>query len=257
MTAPQCLDWVARLCACSLLVQTGELWFSRDSFSERGIYREAELHRELVGLPSGLRALLSALLRFDLFLILLKTQLALAVATLLFGCSPLLLLSFLIALLVCVRFRGSYNGGSDSMTLLTLLSLALAGCIPNPTVQRACVYYIAVQTCLSYFLAGVVKIKEPSWRSGSALVTFVRLQRYAVPQPARRWLEVPWLAGVTSTLLVTFECTFPFALWQPRWALIYLALGLCFHLANSWLFGLNRFLWAWAATYPAVWFVSQ
>jgi hypothetical protein len=251
------LDWIARLSACSLLVQTLELWKVRASFSERGIYRQAELRRDLVALPSWLRTPLAVALGEHAFLHALRLQLVLCGVTLLLGCTPVLIVSFLLALLVCVRFGGSYNGGSDSMTLLTLLALAVAGGVPSTTAQRAAVYYIAVQTCLSYFLAGVVKLREASWHNGHALASFVQLTRYGAPAEAKQLAQHAWFPSLAGFVLIAFECSFPFALLLPRWAQLYLALGVCFHALNSWLLGLNRFLWAWTATYPAIWYVSQ
>jgi hypothetical protein len=35
------------------------------------------------------------------------------------------------------------------------------------------------------------------------------------------------------------------------------AVALAFHIANVYVFGLNRFVWAWAATYPALYFCSR
>lgn len=257
MSVDTALDWIARLTACSLVVQTAELLLVRESFSEHGIYRQALLHADLRGAPRWLRTPLAAALRYEVFSRILRLQLFLCGVTLLLGCTPLLAFCFLIALLVCVRFGGSYNGGSDSMTLLTLLALAVAGCIPNTTAQRAAVYYIAVQTCLSYFLAGVVKMREPSWRTGHALMSFLSLNRYGAPELALRLVQRPGFASLASFVLIAFECTFPFALLQSSWALLYMAFGLFFHALNSWALGLNRFLWAWAATYPALWYVSQ
>jgi len=39
--------------------------------------------------------------------------------------------------------------------------------------------------------------------------------------------------------------------------MIALAIGAAFHLANAFAFGLNRFLWAWLAAYPALWFWAR
>ena len=33
---------------------------------------------------------------------------------------------------------------------------------------------------------------------------------------------------------------------------ILLALGFTFHVVNAFVLGLNRFVWAWVATYPAI-----
>ena len=57
--------------------------------------------------------------------------------------------------------------------------------------------------------------------------------------------------------VIGFECLFPLAWFDPRLCLLLMAAGAGFHLLNSYVFGLNRFLFAWLAAYPALWFCSQ
>jgi hypothetical protein len=60
-----------------------------------------------------------------------------------------------------------------------------------------------------------------------------------------------------SWLVIVFECAFPLVLWvRPQGAALLLACGLAFHLCNALVLGLNRFLWAWLAGYPALLFWS-
>jgi hypothetical protein len=52
--------------------------------------------------------------------------------------------------------------------------------------------------------------------------------------------------------VIAWECLFPLAWLDPHLCLGMLACGAVFHAANLWVFGLNRFFWAWLAGYPAV-----
>ena len=139
--------------------------------------------------------------------------------------SPVLVwLLLLTTVLTAVRFGGTLNGGSDYMTVVALSSLLV------PWGQT----YLAVQLTLSYFVAGLVKIRHRDWRNGSALTRLTGL-------PAQlAWPVLIW------------ECTFPLAWLNHTFCLAYLAVGVVFHLANTKILGLNRFFWVWLAAYPSL-----
>jgi hypothetical protein len=159
---------------------------------------------------------------------------------------------------VQLRWRGTFNGGSDFMTTIVLAALAVAGWgRAHPLWPSGALLYAAVQAATSYFLAGVAKLRRPAWRDGRALRFFAAHSVFAAP---------PWPGGLWRSLAATralgwltlaFECGFPLALLVPSLTLPWLALGLIFHAANAWLLGLNRFFFAWAATYPALWYASR
>ncbi len=50
-----------------------------------------------------------------------------------------------------------------------------------------------------------------------------------------------------------FELLMPITFLNATSLAIALMVAASFHLANAWVFGLNRFLWSWLATYPALW----
>jgi hypothetical protein len=258
MTLAEALNLSTRLTAGSVALQTLELLWIRQSFSDRGIWRFASLATEFSTLPWPLRWLTLTCLPYAPFLGLLSVQLAVCALLLALGPSPALVVIAMTTLLVCARFRGTFNGGSDSMTVLALLGLSVAALFPaRPRVALGGLGYIALQATLSYFVAGVIKLKEPSWRRGRALAGFSQLPRYGVPAGARALLGRPVLGRFAAWTILLFECAFPLALLGPRICLPFLVLSLVFHVLNDALFGLNRFLFAWAAAYPAIYYVSQ
>ena len=63
----------------------------------------------------------------------------------------------------------------------------------------------------------------------------------------------PRLTKALTWTTLLMECTFPIVLVSgPAVASVYLLLGISFHLAISYFLGLNTFVWAWVATYPAI-----
>jgi hypothetical protein len=244
--------WTERLLGLALVLQTLELLQLRRAYADTGVWSFTVLRDELSTLPWLLRAPLQALFPYRRFIAILWLRLPLSVSLLAgqrWAALPLLLSQ----LLVCARFRGTFNGGSDYMTVVVLLATSLAACFPGSTlIQTACLAYICAQLVLSYFIAGVVKLAKPEWRTGGALSRLVASGRYGAPSPFATVLARPAVARAASVCVLSFECLFPAVLLAPRLAAPAAVLGLAFHLTNAYVFGLNRFLFAWAAAYPAL-----
>lgn len=252
------LECTARLIAVAVALQSIELLQLRRQFSDTGIWRFEVLAREYRDLPSPLRALLGLLLPYRAFVALLALQLVSAGVMLICGClgaAPLLLCA---SLLISVRFRGTFNGGSDMMTVVILLAMSVAACVPaRPALQAGCLGYIAVQATLSYAIAGLTKLKESEWHRGQALQNLIVGSHYAVPEYVRAVLVRPGCACALSWLIIGFECGFVLAWFDPRVCAALLVVGALFHLSNAAVLGLNRFLFAWVASYPALLYVAH
>jgi hypothetical protein len=167
----------------------------------------------------------------------------------------LVLFLFISHVLMLLRWRGAFNGGSDFMTLIVLTGMLIAQCMAqagDPELGwRAGLWYISLQTVTSYFMSGWVKLLQPQWRSGEALVVFLNGAIYG-PLPARHLLSRPLLARAVAWAFIVWECCFPLAFIGPFTALFFCATAVVFHFLVFWFFGLNRFFWAWLATFPAI-----
>jgi hypothetical protein len=120
--------------------------------------------------------------------------------------------------------------------------------------------YVGIQVLASYFIAGLVKLKEPEWRNGRALQVFLASAEQGAPG---------WVGTITSRRaacaiggwgVILFELLGPMlmlASGRLSWVAVTLAMAFVFHLANAVIFGLNRFVWAWVAGYPGVVVVVQ
>lgn len=154
-----------------------------------------------------------------------------------------------------VRFNGPLGGGSDSMTFQVLIGLLIAALsVANPILVRVGLGWIAAQSVLSYFLAGIAKLKTYNWRTGLALQALLRTDGpYTIFKPTRKFAESKALCAGLSWMIIGFEIAFPLVLilpWEGK--LVMLSIGSLFHITNAVVLGLNRFIWAWAATYPAL-----
>jgi hypothetical protein len=253
-SAASAITWSQRGIALAVLLQTIELLQLRRAYSDRGIWRWSLLRPEHSSLPAPLRWLFAVLLPYRNFVTLLAARLLAAGLLLGAGASWVLPWLWLSQLAICVRFRGTFNGGSDYMTMSILMALSVANFAP---LQSACLLYIGVQVSLSYFVAGIAKLKETDWRRGVALQSFVLATPYAAPSWARALVSGARASGLLSWSVMAFECLFPLCWADPRVCLAFIAFGGGFHVANALVFGLNRFLFAWGAAYPALFYCSH
>ncbi len=252
MNSVSALTLVSKITSVALIIQTIEYLNLKDTFLETGIWKWSEIKKEHPLLPK-----LNFLLSDKNFTVLLWIRLLSAFLFFYFSSSfVLIFFLFMTALLISLRFRGSFNGGSDYMTLIILSSLCVANFLPKTIVQMGALYYIAFQVTTSYFLAGIVKAKQKEWRSGIALITFIESPNYNPPKFLKDILKIKKLSLLSSWAVMLFEICFPLIFIQNSYgALIWIILAFLFHFINVILFGLNRFLVIWTATYPALYFV--
>jgi hypothetical protein len=174
----------------------------------------------------------------------------LAIAILLFASNVLLL----------IRWRGAFNGGSDFMTLITATGLLIAQVVEALTDAQtgwsAGLGYIAIQTLSSYFVSGWVKLKRPEWRNGQALPVFLNSGLYG-PLKIDSVFRQPAVALICSWAFILWEGLFPLVLVFPDGTAAFVGVALLFHFLVFWFFGLNRFFWAWAANLGSIFFLSH
>lgn len=150
------------------------------------------------------------------------------------------------------KLGGHFNGGSDSMTMVILTSLTLALLIPIEIVQVGLVWYICIQTLFSYFIAGISKLKEADWRNGLALKKLLLLSNYNVPPVIKSLTRDHYFIKTLSWLVILFELSAPLTLIHPELASAFVLIAVTFHFSNFLILGLNRFVWAWMASYPSL-----
>jgi hypothetical protein len=185
-------------------------------------------------------------------------RLALSVA-LVAGTAPAWVCLGLLAIGVALlhRFDGPYNGGADRMALLVLVCVTAALWAPDPRWAELALGYLAAQLTVCYVMAGWVKVMNPEWRTGRALRDVFLFSIYPVAESLRRLADRPRRMAAASWAVMGFELLFPLGLLDSRLLAGFLAVAAAFHLANAALFGLNRFVWAWAAAWPSLLWLQQ
>jgi hypothetical protein len=257
-TSVDALYAVECLIAFAVLLQTMELWQMRRVAADDGVWRWSLVRRDLALFPAPVRALLDVVLAYRGFLVLLALR-AIAAVYMVFAPHVVFAAVMLLStVLLALRWRGSVNGGSDFMTIVVLTALTVATAFPSrPMVGVGALVYIALQTCNSYVIAGLVKLKAASWRAGTALPVFLGNAVLDDSTLRHALQRHPVLARLASWGVIALECSVPLALLDPLLCTVIVSALLAFHVANVYVFGLNRFVWAWAATYPALFYASH
>ncbi len=247
------IELTAWLAAVATAVAAIELLAVHRALGERGVFAWSVLRRELAAAPAPIRALADAIFgtRGTVVVIALQLAAAIALPAIVHAAPAWIALACTIA--IAVRFRGTYNGGSDAMLVVVLLGLAIA----RSGWPRAGLAYIAAQLVLSYAIAGIAKLGDPRWRRGDAFAVLVALPAYGVPPRLARLLARPAIGRLGAFATLAFECGFPIALLNRTACIAVLAIGAAFHLGNAIVFGLDRFWWTWLAAYPALWFTAR
>ena len=158
--------------------------------------------------------------------------------------------------LVCIRFRGSLNGGSDAMTAMVLLGAWISYLFKKESFASAGLVWISVNVLLSYGRAALAKIRQSDWRDGTAMPAFFQQSFFDDIRAMGSRLS-PALAKNLGLALIAFEFALvfsPFATGSVLSSIFLIAI--LFHFANFWAFGLNRFFWAWIAAWPSIYFLS-
>jgi hypothetical protein len=196
------------------------------------------------------------------FLIVIALQIVASVSLLLGSQDPVLrplALTALVLLLTLDRLRqfSRMLVGSDGMFFIIVGALWIRELAPShPVATLACLWFIALQSCLSYSANGFAKLPSAAWRQGGALRRTAWHPVYGSPK-SRAFVEAfPALEKWLGWSVVGFEVAFPFALLGPPVCWIFFGWGVMFHVANAVFLGLNLFMFAWLATYPALVFVA-
>lgn len=243
------------LCALSLLVQSLEFLKLQPVQCPDGLWRWQRQQSDVAHASAFTRRLLDWLYgaRVHHIHLLLRTG---AAASLFAGSSTISVsLLFVSTLLILIRWRGAFNGGSDFMTVVVLSGMMIGQWgqyLLGPALAwKAGLIYIALHAMSSYFISGAIKLFSREWRNGVALPYFLDGGLYGPLAPDSIFRRRAVAVGC-SWAFILWECAVPLALLGPWHAVTFCAVAVIFHLLVFRFFGLNRFVWAWLASHPAI-----
>lgn len=157
-----------------------------------------------------------------------------------------------------LAWRREWGGdGSDQMSLLVLVTVFVCfGPLSDRFLQDVGLWFLSLQVCLAYSAAGIAKLASPVWRSGAALALILDTATYGHRATAAVLRRRAGIGRCLTWSVIAAEVCFVviFALPGP-WYWLALAWGVAFHVGAAVMMGLNGFVWAFLATYPALIFV--
>ncbi|MBT4762685.1 MAG: hypothetical protein HOO06_13390 [Bdellovibrionaceae bacterium] len=243
--------------AVHVILQAIEVLIIQRTMLKQDLYNVSNYSDQFKKCPQFLAQLFTTIITPHFFSVILLTHIFLAVA-LIFKLHFLILLPLLLThLVINLRFLGSYNGGSDHVTTMVLTALVASSFyLDNPYSLKMGLYYIAIQSTLSYFIAGYVKIKQKSWLSGNALRIFLLLEANNATRFFKKLAPMKPFILLMTWGMFFFEILFPLTILNINILMIFLIIGFAFHFMNFIIFGLNRFVISWTMTYPAILYLS-
>lgn len=256
MSGSTALLLTCQLLAVLSLIQSFEFLILRKYLSDQGVWRWRDLAPEMTGNNSFLAKIFSLFFSAKAFSFWQWLRIACALMLFFQPRLEIVLVLLFVHVLGLFRFRGSFNGGSDALTLIVFIGTSFSLAMAESRWAAGGLWYIAFQLCFSYAKAGWTKLRQRTWRQGQALGTFIASPKYQSTSVTRLLASSPRILLISSWALMLFELSFPLALLSPNGAWAYTGLGFLFHLANVYTFSLNRFLWAWLAAYPALLFTA-
>lgn len=252
----QALSLAVRLCAVGQLIGLLELLLARRELSDSGF-----LDWSMIGnLSPVARTRLGGAIRRRFrrlgrpaFAAALAADAAVVVALLAWPAAwPLIGLAVALQVIVLKRHHLTIDG-SDQMMLVVLVACLLGRIGSDAVSVRAAVTFLAAELSLAYAVAGFAKASSRHWRSGVAFSVIAQTRMYGQPAVARLVRDHPSMGTAAGWSVVVWESLAFVALTAPRPLLLALLVaGLGFHAGCAVVMGLNRFIWAFVAGYPAL-----
>lgn len=150
-------------------------------------------------------------------------------------------------------FTRRFNGGADSVMFWVSFLLAMIYSTSTTQSDFPIVVLMAIGFlgCFAYFTAGASKLLSTAWRSGKTFEWSLSQSCYKDAFPSLKKQSQFLSLGV-----LMWQVSFPLALTHRYLAAFFILSGLAFHLVNARVMGLNRFTFAFACFYPAIWFLA-
>jgi hypothetical protein len=250
-------DWIQLLVSIGLIVDSCERLASKHDYGDEGPLSARIMMDATFGESGPTRLARRWICNDTAFRGVLVGRVALLVAALVPGVglharAGLLALVFACNLLVAAR--GLFGSdGSDQMEHVLVAGLVATFLLEPAGYGWIGIGFIAVQSLLSYAASGFAKLASPVWRGGRAVPFILGTSTYGIPSVNRLFLKRPWVGTAASRGVIALECLFPFVLLMPQSGMFaLLGLGAAMHLSIAVVMGLNNFLSAWLATYPAI-----
>jgi hypothetical protein len=265
LTAMQAIEWVIRFLAVYILIDSGEKLYNFREFRGDGFFSWQALrtHRFFTTRSSVTRRSLDRLFDFRSWLFLLLLRGLGGVWLLCLPQHPVitpvcLLVLFIVGSLMNFRHTPYGTETENRFALMLCGALLLRSLVPTELLTVISLWFIALQSCLSYMTAGVTKWLNPDWKKGNGIMDVINSSDLVPLERTQLFFgRNPGFGKLLAWATIAFECLFPLALLGSPFVWLFLTGGVLFHLGIAVWLRLGKFFWVWMATYPAIIFIAQ
>jgi hypothetical protein len=169
---------------------------------------------------------------------------------------PAILIFSIFVLMLLTLLRSPFGlDGAYQMNLVVLFGLSIATLSGiYSTLASICLWFIAGELILSYFIAGLAKMVSPIWRKSHALPAIFSTKTYGHEGVFQLVMKHKIFSIVLCWPVLIFELLFVSALFSGNLCFFLCIIGFLFHFFNAAFMGLNTFLFSFLSTYPALFY---
>jgi len=263
MTISSAAALVALIASVGILLDTAEILYARRTLSQFFDWKTSQRYRRWPTL--GLSPVAETV-REPLFKILVAAHSVAAVASALAllhnARYTVLAIIFVIGVRCLIEYRfPRSNTAADQLQLLIWVGLAAFSVFEEGGLgQVVALSFIAAHGLLAYFSAGVAKLFRKAWRKGKAVGQVLETDTYGTPTLAS---IMPiglfsLFSLVASWSTIALEIGGPaLILFGPDAAAVFIGMAALFHIGIAFTMGLTPFIFAFGATYPAIYWLAH
>jgi hypothetical protein len=103
-----------------------------------------------------------------------------------------------------------------------------------------------------YFIAGMTKLLDPDWNSGSALTDILRIREFSLPIFYNTHSN--FFTEFATYFVIVYQVLFPFLVWLKKLKTVLISLGILQHLIIAFVVGLPSFGFIMIISYAIFYF---
>ena len=257
--------WVTRISVLYLVIDCAEKLYAVNQYKDNGILGWADLrqHAYFIYRANFIKTVLNSIFCFNTWVKLIALQGIAAIALIFLPTSGLLTTLCLGAVFVIIslsNLRAKPVGAETEARMMVMITAALflRSLMPDVYSTIICLWFIALQSCLSYVAAGLGKINNKSWLKGIGLYNVFTTGNFHSKKLGQIAINHWKWIRLISWITIVIECAFPLVLIvKAPYDLFFLIWGVIFHFIIALIFKFGKFFLVWVATYPAILFVIQ
>jgi hypothetical protein len=259
------VDLIQTIASIAVIIDAIEIVVERRQYSSSGIYNLEVLRTYKKWMMYRWIAPIYNIL-FDypnyVFLVIIQLLVAILMISHLFTNLSLFFVIIILVVHILSHLRNRYGmNGSDQLQIIIFASLSTfyitSATNGDPILLKSSIFFLALQTIISYFMSGLAKLASPVWRNGTAIAGIMNTESFGNKVFAQILINNPLLSKLICYWVILFECVFPILIFMGVNTTMFVLLnGILFHLSTAILMRFNSFLWSFIATYPSLFFFA-